>query len=152
MARGFGTHISATSRQIFLKFSPLKIHLNFIHTLILSLCVCVRQGSRSRLLGDLRVAQEEGFCFGVKLVRGAYMDKERKLAKEEGREDPVRQSWEDTNERWSPKRCLLVWRFFLDMSDSSSLTIHHRNHKKDFSLQLQDTAYVALCLQPPEKP
>lgn len=63
------------------------------------LAVCVRQESRSLLLGDLRVAQEEGFCFGVKLVRGAYMDKERKLAKEEGREDPIHQSWEDTNER-----------------------------------------------------
>lgn len=29
------------------------------------------------------------------------MDKERKLAKEEGREDPVHQSWEDTNDRWT---------------------------------------------------
>lgn len=77
------------------------------HTTIRYTCdplvVCARQESRSLLLGDLRLAQEEGFCFGVKLVRGAYMDKERKLAKEEGREDPVHQSWEDTNERWSPK-------------------------------------------------
>lgn len=70
------------------------------------LAVCVPQESRSLLLGDLRLAQEEGFCFGVKLVRGAYMDKERKLAKEEGREDPVHQGWEDTNDRWSPESCL----------------------------------------------
>lgn len=63
--------------------------------------VCARQGSRSLLLTDLHLAQKEGFCFGVKLVRGAYMDKERKLAKEEGREDPVHQSWEDTNDRWT---------------------------------------------------
>lgn len=70
------------------------------------LAVCVPQESRSLLLGDLRLAQEEGFCFGVKLVRGAYMDKERKLAKEEGREDPVNQSWENTNDRWSPESCL----------------------------------------------
>lgn len=70
------------------------------------LAVCVHQESRSLLLGDLRLAQEEGFCFGVKLVRGAYMDKERKLAKEEGREDPVHQSWEDTNDRWSLGSCL----------------------------------------------
>lgn len=68
--------------------------------------MCVPQESRSLLLGDLRLAQEEGFCFGVKLVRGAYMDKERKLAKEEGREDPVHQGWEDTNGRWSPESCL----------------------------------------------
>ena len=37
---------------------------------------------------------------GVKLVRGAYMDKERKLAKAEGRPDPVHNCWEDTNDRW----------------------------------------------------
>lgn len=72
------------------------------YTLRLSpLAVCVRQESRALLLGDLNLAQQEGFCFGVKLVRGAYMDKERKLAKEQGREDPIHQSWEDTNERWS---------------------------------------------------
>lgn len=82
---------------------------------------CYLKESRSLLLGDLRLAQEEGFCFGVKLVRGAYMDKERKLAKEEGREDPVHQSWEDTNDSYNgslsamlevisqkPERCRMI--------------------------------------------
>lgn len=75
------------------------------------LTVCVRQESRSLLLGDLRLAQKEGFYFGVKLVRGAYMDKERKLAKEEGREDPVHQSWEDTNERSGPQSWFMIFTF-----------------------------------------
>lgn len=47
----------------------------------------------------LRLSQDEGFCLGVKLVRGAYMDKERTLAEKEGRQDPIHASWEDTNAR-----------------------------------------------------
>lgn len=41
-----------------------------------------------------------GLCFGVKLVRGAYMDKEQKLAKERGYPDPVQPDWEATNRRY----------------------------------------------------
>lgn len=58
------------------------------------------QESRSLVLEALRLSQVEGFCLGVKLVRGAYMDKERKLAEKGGREDPIHTSWEDTNDRW----------------------------------------------------
>lgn len=61
----------------------------------------VHQESKSLVLEALRLSQEEGFCLGVKLVRGAYMDKERTLAEKEGRPDPVHNSWEDTNERWT---------------------------------------------------
>lgn len=58
------------------------------------------QESRSLVLEALRLSQVEGFCLGVKLVRGAYMDKERKLAEKESRQDPIHTSWEDTNDRW----------------------------------------------------
>lgn len=61
----------------------------------------VHQESKSLVLEALRLSQDEGFCLGVKLVRGAYMDKERTLAEKEGRTDPVHTSWEDTNERWT---------------------------------------------------
>ncbi|XP_071777818.2 hydroxyproline dehydrogenase [Centroberyx gerrardi] len=57
--------------------------------------------SRSLLLEALDLSKSEGFCLGVKLVRGAYMDKERKLAKQEGRLDPVHESWEDTNDSYN---------------------------------------------------
>lgn len=61
--------------------------------------VRVCQESRSLVLDALRLSQDEGFCLGVKLVRGAYMDKERKLADKEGRPIPIHNSWEDTNDR-----------------------------------------------------
>ncbi|XP_068439305.1 hydroxyproline dehydrogenase [Clinocottus analis] len=62
---------------------------------------CYLKESRSLLLEALRLSKDEGFCLGVKLVRGAYMDKERKLAEKEGRLDPVHQSWEDTNDSYN---------------------------------------------------
>ncbi|KAF1373923.1 hypothetical protein PFLUV_G00243960 [Perca fluviatilis] len=62
---------------------------------------CYLKESRSLLLEALHLSNNEGFCLGVKLVRGAYMDKERKLAEKEGRQDPVHQCWEDTNDSYN---------------------------------------------------
>uniref|UniRef100_A0A667WVG6 Proline dehydrogenase n=2 Tax=Myripristis murdjan TaxID=586833 RepID=A0A667WVG6_9TELE len=62
---------------------------------------CYLKESRSLLLEALRLSRSEGFCLGVKLVRGAYMDKERKLAKQEGRADPIHESWENTNDSYN---------------------------------------------------
>ncbi|XP_063791404.1 hydroxyproline dehydrogenase isoform X2 [Pseudophryne corroboree] len=57
----------------------------------------VGQDSFQNLSRDLGTAESLNLCFGVKLVRGAYMDKERKLAKEKGYSDPIQPDWEATN-------------------------------------------------------
>ncbi|CAG07598.1 unnamed protein product, partial [Tetraodon nigroviridis] len=62
---------------------------------------CYLKESRTLVSEALRLSRDEGFCLGVKLVRGAYMDKERKLAEKEGRQDPVHSSWEDTNDSYN---------------------------------------------------
>lgn len=72
----------------------------FVVVLFCFLLSPLLQESRALVLEALRLSQDEGFCLGVKLVRGAYMDKERKLAEKEGRQDPIHASWEDTNDRW----------------------------------------------------
>ncbi|XP_072524186.1 hydroxyproline dehydrogenase [Salminus brasiliensis] len=59
---------------------------------------CYLKESRDLLLDAIRLSVDQSFCLGVKLVRGAYMDKERKLADKEGRADPIHQSWEHTND------------------------------------------------------
>ena len=42
---------------------------------------CYLKAALSTISSELDVVQSFGKCFGAKLVRGAYMDKERKLAK-----------------------------------------------------------------------
>ncbi|XP_051959109.1 hydroxyproline dehydrogenase [Xyrauchen texanus] len=62
---------------------------------------CYLKESRHLLLDAIQTSIDQSFCLGVKLVRGAYMDKERKLAEKEGRTDPIHESWEHTNNSYN---------------------------------------------------
>ncbi|XP_035691470.1 hydroxyproline dehydrogenase-like isoform X2 [Branchiostoma floridae] len=57
---------------------------------------CYLKGAHDNITRDIQLAKELSMCFGVKLVRGAYMDKERALAKEKGYEDPINPTYEAT--------------------------------------------------------
>lgn len=48
-----------------------------------------RHASLGNLKRDIQKAEAEGFFFGAKLVRGAYMEKERKRASDMGYQDPI---------------------------------------------------------------
>lgn len=48
-----------------------------------------RHDKLAQLKSDYRKSQEEGYLFGVKFVRGAYMNKERDRAEEMGYESPI---------------------------------------------------------------
>ncbi|XP_034492542.2 hydroxyproline dehydrogenase isoform X1 [Marmota flaviventris] len=64
----------------------------------------VAQDTHERLRRDAEAAHRAGLAFGVKLVRGAYLEKERKVSQLRGTEDPTQPDYEATSRSYS--RCL----------------------------------------------
>jgi len=54
------------------------------------------KGMESSVRRDLERSRREGWRFGAKIVRGAYMVSERKKAADRGLESPICESYEDT--------------------------------------------------------
>ncbi|XP_061445611.1 hydroxyproline dehydrogenase [Rhineura floridana] len=85
-----------------------------------------------RLSQDVILTERLGVCFGMKLVRGAYLEKERKLAKEKGCPDPVQPSWEATNESYQccldfglDQACRVRGRFELIVATHNEASVMH---------------------------
>uniref|UniRef100_A0A8C1MRF7 Proline dehydrogenase n=1 Tax=Cyprinus carpio TaxID=7962 RepID=A0A8C1MRF7_CYPCA len=65
---------------------------------------CYFKGAFDNVSMGIKVSRREGWCFGAKLVRGAYMYQERSRAAEIGYEDPINPDYESTNRKY--QRCL----------------------------------------------
>ena len=67
---------------------------------------CYLKDSRFRLNADIESARRQGYKFAAKLVRGAYMVHENKVAEAEGIESPVHETVESTHANYN--RCVRI--------------------------------------------
>lgn len=81
------------------------------------------------LKGLMERAQKEGFKVGVKIVRGAYMEKENERAEEMGYKTPICASKQETDENFNK-----TIDFIIDHLDSISLYAGTHNEESSYRL------------------
>ncbi len=67
---------------------------------------------------------ENGFHVGIKIVRGAYMEKERERARERGYQDPIQKTKEDTDRDFN-----IAFRFILERLDRMAVVAGTHNEE-----------------------
>ncbi|XP_022103720.1 hydroxyproline dehydrogenase-like isoform X2 [Acanthaster planci] len=69
---------------------------------------CYLKKTRDEVESDLRWSQKRGVCFGVKIVRGAYMEAEKGYAAQHQLEDPINPSYEATSDMYDGVVALMM--------------------------------------------
>eukprot|EP00073_Rattus_norvegicus_P010184 NP_001129250.1 proline dehydrogenase, mitochondrial [Rattus norvegicus] len=95
---------------------------------------CYLKDAYDNVTIDMELSRREGWCFGAKLVRGAYMAQERARAVEIGYEDPINPTYEATNAMYH--RCLNYVLEELKHSTKAEVMVASHN---------EDTVSFTLC-------
>jgi proline dehydrogenase len=86
------------------------------------------------------IADNEGFCLGIKLVRGAYIEKERERAEKKGYEDPMQQSKEATDKDFN-----LALKFCIENIENISFCCASHNEESSlFLIDLMKTHHISI--------
>ena len=93
-------------------------------TIIYNTYQMYRTASYGILASHIEAAQAEGFSVGAKLVRGAYMEKERKRAEEKGYADPINPTKAASDEEYNKAVTLSI-------SNISHISVCLGTHNED---------------------
>lgn len=74
---------------------------NKTHVVVFQTYQMYRRGMIDNMIRDHKKAVAEGWVLGAKVVRGAYMDKERERAQKMGYEDPINRNKEATDKMYN---------------------------------------------------
>ncbi|KAL3041737.1 hypothetical protein OYC64_019837 [Pagothenia borchgrevinki] len=86
---------------------------------------CYLKDAYDNVTVDVELSRREGWYFGAKLVRGAYMYQERDRAKEIGYEDPINPDYEATNRMYH--KCLEYVLEEIDHSRKANIMVATHN-------------------------
>uniref|UniRef100_H3CUI9 Proline dehydrogenase n=1 Tax=Tetraodon nigroviridis TaxID=99883 RepID=H3CUI9_TETNG len=86
---------------------------------------CYLKEAYDNVTVDIELSRREGWFFGAKLVRGAYMYQERDRAKEIGYEDPINPDYEATNRMYH--KCLEYVLEEIDNSRKANVMVASHN-------------------------
>ena len=106
----------------------MEIYNKKIHTIFLT-HQCYRTGTLSKIKENFKRAKQNKFLLGIKLVRGAYMEKERERAKKYNYESPIQPTKSDTDLEFDNSV-----KFCVDNIDNISIWVG--SHNEFSSMQL----------------
>ena len=106
----------------------MEIYNKKVHTIFLT-HQCYRTGTLSKIKENFKRAKQNKFLLGIKLVRGAYMEKERERAKKYNYESPIQPTKSDTDLEFDNSV-----KFCVDNIDNISIWVG--SHNEFSSMQL----------------
>lgn len=81
-------------------FQQREFNADTDHPLVFNTYQTYLKGMGGKVLRDIERSESEGWKFGAKVVRGAYMVSEREKAEKRGVESPICENYEDTQENF----------------------------------------------------
>ncbi|KFO34817.1 Proline dehydrogenase 1, mitochondrial [Fukomys damarensis] len=139
-AVGVGVRLMVDAEQTYFQPAVSRLTLemqrkfNVGKPLVFNTYQCYLKDAYDNVTLDVELARREGWCFGAKLVRGAYMAQERARAAEIGYEDPINPTYEATNTMYH--RCLTY--VLEELKHNSKAKVMVASHNEDtvrFTLQ-----------------